>query len=245
MKRLIVLGALIALVIQGQPAWGQEVERLVARADDGFVRMTFTPRLGICGNGNRYNDDRFDPHWDSGGQCTHGPVHVLLTKDEGRITHLKTYVGGQWRALRGGTTDIGRVGSPEAARYLLGLAQNEPVGHRAIMPATFADSIEVWRLLLDMARDSARPRLRKESMQWLGMLAGRELSDDDSVDPDREWRRQAVFALSQLPKDEGIPRLIQLVRSHRYDYIKRLALFWLGQSGDSRAFPVMEAVFGN
>jgi HEAT repeat protein len=54
-------------------------------------------------------------------------------------------------------------------------------------------------------------------------------------DPDTEVKKQAVFALSRLPKDEGIPRLIELVRTHPNVEVRRQAIFWLGQSQDPRA----------
>jgi HEAT repeat protein len=55
-------------------------------------------------------------------------------------------------------------------------------------------------------------------------------------------KKQAVFALSRLPTDEGIPRLIELPRSHRNTEVRRQAIFWLGQSGDPRAADFFEEV---
>ena len=54
-------------------------------------------------------------------------------------------------------------------------------------------------------------------------------------DPDTAVKRQAVFALSQMPKDQGIPRLIELARSHSNPVVRKQAMFWLGQSKDQRA----------
>jgi HEAT repeat protein len=55
-------------------------------------------------------------------------------------------------------------------------------------------------------------------------------------------KRQAVFALSQLPKDEGVPLLIEIARNNRNREVRRQAMFWLGQSKDPRAVSFFEQV---
>ena len=55
-------------------------------------------------------------------------------------------------------------------------------------------------------------------------------------------RRQAIFALSQLPKHESVPRLVRIVETHIDAPVRRQALFWLGQTGDERALPVIEQI---
>ncbi len=62
--------------------------------------------------------------------------------------------------------------------------------------------------------------------------------EDESED--QEVRESAVFALSQLPNDEGVPILIRVVRSNRDREIQKNAIFWLGQSGDPRAIALFE-----
>jgi HEAT repeat protein len=48
-------------------------------------------------------------------------------------------------------------------------------------------------------------------------------------------KKRAVFSLSQLPKDEGIPLLINIARTNKNAEVRKQAMFWLGQSRDSRA----------
>ena len=48
-------------------------------------------------------------------------------------------------------------------------------------------------------------------------------------------KKSAVFALSQLPKDEGVPLLIKVARTNANPAVRKQAMFWLGQSKDSRA----------
>jgi len=61
-------------------------------------------------------------------------------------------------------------------------------------------------------------------------------------DPETEVKRKAVFALSQLPKDEGVPMLIDIARNNRNREVRRQAMFWLGQSKDPRAVSFFEEV---
>jgi HEAT repeat protein len=65
-----------------------------------------------------------------------------------------------------------------------------------------------------------------------------DLVGDD--DEDREVREQAVFALSQLKHDEGIPALIKVARTNADPEIRRKAIFWLGQSDDPRVLALFE-----
>jgi HEAT repeat protein len=136
----------------------------------------------------------------------------------------------------------------EAADYLLSIAQTEKgsMGSKAIFPATLVDSANVWPAFIRMARNPNLPRqTRTQSVFWLGQAAGdaatKDLKDivlDKGVD--REVREQAVFALSQRPRDEGVPALIAVARTNKDPEIRKKALFWLGQSNDPRAIDLFE-----
>jgi HEAT repeat protein len=57
-------------------------------------------------------------------------------------------------------------------------------------------------------------------------------------------RTQAVFVLSQRPKSESVPDLIELARSSKHPSARRAAIFWLGQTGDPRAADVYADLLG-
>lgn len=61
-------------------------------------------------------------------------------------------------------------------------------------------------------------------------------------DPETEVKKKAVFALSQLPREDGVPLLLQTVRTNRNPVVRREAIFWLGQSQDPRALAFFEEV---
>ena len=95
--------------------------------------------------------------------------------------------------------------------------------------------------MLRVARDENRPRnVRRAAIEWLSRGATDHLRLDDAADrsDDDQMRTQAVFVLSQRPKSESVPELIDLARSAKYASVKRSAIFWLGQTGDARAVAV-------
>jgi HEAT repeat protein len=165
------------------------------------------------------------------------------------VTGLRSYVGGRWRVANG-VTDLGNVSAQSAANYLVALAKQAPasVGHKAIFPATLGDSVTIWPSLMQIARDAAIPNeTRRDAVFWLGQMAGNavtanlaQLAAEDTVD--RAVRESAVFALSQRPKDEGVPALIHVAQTNRDPAVRKRALFWLGQSNDPRALSLFESI---
>jgi hypothetical protein len=99
--------------------------------------------------------------------------------------------------------------------------------------------------LIDLARTDASTKVRRQALFWLGQQAGTRAvaAVEQAVDdPDRAIRKHAVFSLSQLPSDEGVPRLIEVARTHRDPEVRKQAMFWLGQSGDERAVTFFESL---
>jgi hypothetical protein len=252
--------ALAALVLAQQAP--QSLERRVAGAPDGTVRFSFAAKPGVYGNGrnmiswdcdngnchNRQVDNYSDGDRDDWNTpCDSGPVRVALTKRNGSITDLRVYVGGQWRPAAS-ATDLGTTGARDAAAYLMSLASRDDTraAEKAIFPAMLADSVTLWPDLLKLARRNDLSRkVRRSAVFWLGQAAGdaatRGLTDivDDGT-ADHEVRETAVFALSQRPKDEGVPALIRIARDNRDPDLRRKAIFWLGQSEDPRALSLFE-----
>ena len=95
------------------------------------------------------------------------------------------------------------------------------------------------------AHNDKSPRVRGQALFWLAQKAGQKaataaISDALANDPETEVKKKAVFALSQMPAAEGVPLLIQLARDNRNPAIRKQAVFWLGQSKDSRALAFIE-----
>jgi hypothetical protein len=163
----------MALTVLSAESRGQSIAERVNAVRDGQVRMSFTARPGVCGNGRNISTRRDTDDWES--WCEPGPVRVALDIRNGRISDIDTYVGGRWRN-RDRVTDLGSVPAPEAAEYLLSLAHgldDGDVGEDAVFPATLADSADVWPQLLSLAKDRSRPgETRKSATFWLSQAAG-------------------------------------------------------------------------
>ena len=69
-----------------------------------------------------------------------------------------------------------------------------------------------------------------------------KLSVEEYLQMDTEVKMKAVFALTQMPKDDGVPMLIQVARAHTNPAVRKQAMFWLGQSKDPRALKFFEDV---
>jgi hypothetical protein len=249
------------------PARGARLLERVRGARDGTVRLTFALRPGVCGSGGSirtnagtrvyFGEGSFsttngrsrDVEWDD--DCHPGPGRLALDVTNGEVTDLRVYVGGRWRARDDRpVTDLGAASAPEVAGMLLALAErgDGKAARSAIFPATIVDSVTLWPTLLRIARDPSRPKdTRNQAMHWLGQAAGEvaarglnELTDD----PDREVRVQAVFALSRRPREEAVPNLIRIARTHRDPEMRRQALFWLGRIDDGRALSLFEELLG-
>ena len=256
-----MIALMMALVLVQQPS----LERRVAGVRDGTVRFSFAARPGVYGNGrniiswdcrngrcrNQQVNGGYYSDWDDDrmSACDSGPARVALLKTSGAVTDLRTYVSGEWRTPIGtGVTDLGTVSAREAAAYLLALAERDSgrAAEKAILPATLADSVTIWPDLLRIARDSRISRkVRRSAVFWLGEAAGdaatrglTDLVDDRSAD--HEVRETAVFALSQRPREEGVPALIRIARENHDPDLRRKAIFWLGQSDDPRALALFE-----
>lgn len=241
----------LVLALAAGPLQAQTLAQWVQRAPGGTVRLSFAAREGVCGSGSHsitISDRESNDDWES--DCERGPVRVTMRMRSGRVQEADTYVGGRWRTGSGRVTDLGLVPAREAADLLLALAPGArgDDGGNLVMAATLADSAVVWPTLLKIARDTRiAEETRRQAVFWLGQAAGEaaargldSLVGDGRSDGDLEVRKHAVFALSQRPADEGVPVLIRIARTNRHPELRRMALFWLGQSEDPRALSLFE-----
>jgi HEAT repeat protein len=90
--------------------------------------------------------------------------------------------------------------------------------------------------------------VRGEAIFWVAQRAGQKAAPEITAaidqDPDTDVKKRAVFALSQLPNDEGVPLMIQVARTNKNPAVRKQAMFWLGQSHDPRALDFFAEVLG-
>jgi len=245
-RSVIAAVAAAALLGVAAPLGAQSLAER-AQVRNGEVRLSYATRPEVCGSGRNIHVTHSTDDWES--DCAHGPARIVLEWRNGDLVDVNTYVGGRWRPVAG-AVDLGMVSAPAAADLLLDLAVSVSgsAGDDLIFPATIADSVEVWPRLVTLARNDKLPaNLRKSAVFWLGQAAGDKAVEElgslvTAENEDREVQESAVFALSQLDNDAGVPKLIEVARTHRDAKVRKSAMFWLGQSNDPRAIALFEEI---
>src|SRR5689334_20141066 len=101
----LLLGASPALAQPDLPSRGAPLAQRIAAVRDGTVRLTFTVRPDVCGDGNNiriirngsttYRDDGWrrsrDVEWDV--DCQTGPGRLAMDVRGGEVQDLRFYVG--------------------------------------------------------------------------------------------------------------------------------------------------------
>jgi hypothetical protein len=181
-------------------------------------------------------------------------ILVLFRAEQGRLERIRTYSAGC--ALDAGglrvvwLTDVRPAESVKLLRSLAASGASEEKGRRVEEPAlaalAFHADPSALEALIGLARQDASGHVRGQALFWLAQRAGSKVAgvitraiEDD---PETDVKKRAVFALSQLPHDEGVPLLIDTARKNRNPAVRKQAMFWLGQSNDPRALAFFEEV---
>lgn len=259
MRYGVLMAAALALGV-GRAA-GQSLAQRVRGAGDGRVQFRFASRPGVCGDGHGtisggdHNVMRGD--WsarDADGEwrrrCAPGPVRVVLRSAGGSVERLSVNIGGNDSAAD--VHDLGTVPAHDAVSYLLDLAggPSRRVGDDAVLAVVLADSTTPWPSLITLARSAESHDTRESATFWLGQAAAARVNgttlfaDHGEADEsdDEVVRGEAIFAISQQPRDESVPMLIRVARTNKDPVLRRKALFWLGQSGDPRALDLFSQI---
>ncbi len=240
--------ALLPSVVAGQ------LSDRVRPYEDGAVRFSYEarPEVEVCEEGVRMGEHhmmwRFSDGVD-GVNCRRGWLEVEVQLRSGVVQGVEIVRSPRHRASGG--ADLGEVAPGVAAEYLLSLAwrgATPDAAEEAIAPAMLADVPDTWRDVLDIARNKdVHSGVRKNALFWLGQSAAERVADDLGAvatgdDEDQEVRDAAVFALSQLKDDQGVPILMDLARTADESETRRKAMFWLAQSDDPRVVPFFEEI---
>jgi hypothetical protein len=142
--------------------------------------------------------------------------------------------------------------SPYRGRHgfdtLKGLIANDKdmkVRERAIQSLANNKEPEAVDLLINIARTDPDARLRSQAVGELARKPGPKIITTLTgalEDPDESVKRRAVTALQQLPDGQGIPLLIQVVKTTKNDQLRKQAMNSLKNSQDPRALQFFEDV---
>lgn len=248
----------VPTTVQAQRGVGDRI----AAVRTGTVRMTFAAREGVCGDGmnwfrlkhsgysGSFTNGNFSGTRDVEVTCNRGPVRLVIVRDGGETTQLRTYVGGTWKTDTG-YTDIGNVSAPDIGAWLLALAETGGAkpARSAITAATLTDSLDPSPALLRIVKNDDRPSdVRSSALNWLGEVVGDRVAMTlDSIAyeaGDREMRKQAIYAISRRPADEAIPALLKMAETLPDRELRRTAVQWLVRSKDPRAVQWLERRLG-
>ncbi len=135
----------------------------------------------------------------------------------------------------------------EILKRMLASDPSDQVRAQVIFDLSLSKDPAGMKTVIEAARNDKSPHVRQQALFWLAQKAGNNEAADvvgnaASSDPDRAVRERAVFALSQLPRDQGIPLLIDLAKNNRDPAIRKKAMFWLGQSNDPRALDFIAGI---
>lgn len=240
----LVAGAIVApTALSGQTL----ADRVATLAAGSEARFRFAAREGVC----VWMRDGATRVTTRGDDCPPGRVEVRVRVDDGRVVRLRSSVRSWDAAAPVDGTDLGAVPAVETAAWLVGLAADPRLDDRsraeALQAAALARDARPWPAILDLARGDATPRRTRETAyQVLAIQASRALDEaaPSTRSDDEDVRRQAVFALSQRPREVAVPALLEIAADNPRARVRAAALFWLGQLHDPRALPLFERILG-
>lgn len=221
--------SIVAIGLHDDPRVGGMLEDFVRNSKVDKVRRTAVFWLGQVPGHNPFLVELVRNEQESSGLRKEAAFAIGISKDPGAIAALE----GLYPAIT----------NREVKKQII-FAASLSGGDDA---ATTRAADEGINFLVKVAESDSDRELRKQALFWLGQRAGKrslevlgavvEKSDDDT-----EVQKQAVFAISQRSKDEAVPLLIKIARTHPKPAVRKQAMFWLGQTGDERALEFFKEI---
>lgn len=143
---------------------------------------------------------------------------------------------------------LGQAGSTDNAlflRSLYGRLRNQELKRKVIFSLSQMGGQENGKWLLGVARDTAQGiEMRKQALFWAGQggVPIAELTGLYGSIADHAMREQLVFVYSQRDEPAALEKLIDIAKRDPNAELRKRALFWLGQSEDSRAVQALQEV---
>jgi hypothetical protein len=143
---------------------------------------------------------------------------------------------------------LGQQGSAENGtflRSLYGRLKSNELRKKVIFSLSQMGGTENGKWLLGIARDASQGiEMRKQALFWAGQ-AGVPITELTALYgnvADQAMREQLIFVYSQRDEPAALDRLIEIAKRDPNPELRKRALFWLGQSGDSRAVQALQEV---
>jgi hypothetical protein len=133
----------------------------------------------------------------------------------------------------------------EVMKNLIAGDPDEKIRERAVQTLANSKEPEATDLLISIARTDKDARLRAQAVGELARKPGPKILGTLGTalqDPDLQVQRRAVTALRELPDGQGIPLLIQVIKTGTDDRLRKEAMTSLRNSQDPRAVEFFEEV---
>lgn len=213
----------LAIALHDDPRVAAQLKSFVSTSSDNEVRRTAVYWIGYTGGETAYLADL---------------VRNEQEKEDVRETAAHAIGISRDAAALGTLTELYRT------------IPNREIKRKLIHSISINDSQDpAVDFLIRIAKTDQDMEARKQAMFWLGHKAGEKslgvLKDYvEATDADTELQKHAVFVISRRPKEEAVPLLIKLARTHAKPEVRKQALFWLGRTGDERALALFEELLG-
>ncbi len=213
---------------------------MAGRGNERPGRRGMLEGSGARGN---WNDGRYD-----GGHSDR--LFILFRAENAQIGKIRI-ANGNATLDAGGLPVIwiDDVQGGQSVRLLEGFLEDsrDDTRNQALVAIALQDDPESATALVRAAHGNPSGHIRGQALFWLAQktshkIAAEAIENAIENDPETDVKRQAVFALSQMPAEEGVPRLIAVARTNRNREVRKQAVFWLGQSRDPRALQFFEEV---
>jgi HEAT repeat protein len=143
---------------------------------------------------------------------------------------------------------IGQHQTPENATFLRSLysrLKSDELKKKVFFSLSQMGGEENGRWLLGIARDTTqRIEMRKQALFWAGQggVSLAELTRLYDIVKDQPMREQLIFVYSQRDEPQALDKLIEIAKRDSNPELRKRALFWVGQSDDSRAVQAIQEI---
>jgi HEAT repeat protein len=145
---------------------------------------------------------------------------------------------------------LGNYSDSKSLTYLKEIfakSQDTGIKKQVVFALQLSKQKEAVEELIRIAKNEPSQDIRKTAVFWLGQKASAESIKAlkeivDGPEEESKLKEQAVFAISQLPKEKSVPMLIDIAKTNKSPSVRKKAIFWLGQTGDESALKFFEEI---
>jgi HEAT repeat protein len=139
----------------------------------------------------------------------------------------------------------GAAGNATFLRSLYGRLKSQELRKKIVFSLSQMGGTENGKWLLGIARDPAEGiEMRKQALFWAGQggVPIAELTGLYANVSDKEMKEQLVFVYSQRSEPAALDKLIDIAKKDPDRELRKRALFWVGQSQDTRAVQALQDI---